>query len=224
MALAPARGRFITLEGGEGAGKSVQARRLAAALRELGLGVVSTREPGGSPGAEALREVILTGGAARFGAAGEALLFSAARIDHIDATIAPALRRGDWVISDRFFDSTRAYQGVAGSLDPALLASLERISVGPCRPDLTLMLDLPADEGLARAAVRRGGDVPDRFERESLAYHETLRRAFLAIAESEPWRCAVIDAQASEDAVAAAIWVTVGSRLGDALPRSARRR
>ena len=115
-----------------------------------------TREPGGSPGAEALREVILSGAAARFGADGEALLFSAARIDHIDATIAPALRRGDWVVCDRFADSTRAYQGAAGQLDPDLLASLERVAVGACRPDLTLILDLPADEGLARAAARRG--------------------------------------------------------------------
>ena len=134
MALAPARGRFITLEGGEGAGKSLQARRLAAELRALGLAVVLTREPGGSPGAEALREVILSGGAARFGAAGEAMLFSAARIDHIDETIAPALRRGAWVVCDRFVDSTRAYQGAAGELDPALIASLERVAVGDAGP------------------------------------------------------------------------------------------
>ncbi len=222
MALAPARGRFITFEGGEGTGKSVQVRRLVSRLRELGLGVVATREPGGSPGAEALREVILTGGAARFGAAGEALLFSAARIDHIDATIAPALRRGDWVISDRFFDSTRAYQGVAGDLDPALLASLERVAVGPCRPDLTFMLDLPASVGMARATLRRGAAPADRFERESLAYHETLRRAFLAIAETEPWRCVVIDGRPSEEVVADAIWRVVEARLDDALPHSAR--
>ena len=190
MARAPAPGRFITLEGGEGAGKSVQARRLAARLREAGLGVVLTREPGGSPGAEALREVILSGGAARFGAIGEAMLFSAARIDHIDATIAPALRRGEWVVCDRFLDSTRAYQGAAGRLDPALVASLERVAVGACRPDLTLVLDLPAAEGLARAAARRGEAAADRFEREGLAFHETLRRAFLAIVEAEPERCA----------------------------------
>jgi len=134
MARAPAPGRFITLEGGEGAGKSVQARRLAARLSEAGLTVVLTREPGGSPGAEALREVILSGGAARYGAIGEAILFSAARIDHIDATIAPALKRGEWVVSDRFLDSTRAYQGAAGRLDPELVASLERVAVGLCRP------------------------------------------------------------------------------------------
>jgi len=217
MARAPARGRFITLEGGEGAGKSVQARRLAARLGEAGLGVVQTREPGGSPGAEALREVILSGGAARYGAVGEAILFSAARIDHIDATIAPALKRGDWVVCDRFLDSTRAYQGAGGRLDAALVASLERVAVGACRPDLTLVLDLPAAEGLARAAARRGEAAADRFEGEGLAFHETLRRAFLAIVEAEPERCVLIDARPSEGEVAATIWAAVRARLGEPL-------
>ena len=217
MARAPARGRFITLEGGEGAGKSVQARRLAARLSESGLSVVLTREPGGSPGAEALREVILSGGAARYGAVGEAILFSAARIDHIDATIAPALKRGEWVVCDRFLDSTRAYQGAAGRLDPALVASLERVTVGACRPDLTLVLDLPAAEGLARAAARRGEAAADRFEGEGLAFHETLRRAFLEIVAAEPQRCVRIDAQPGESEVAAAIWAAVRARLGEAL-------
>ena len=217
MARAPAPGRFITLEGGEGAGKSVQARRLAARLGEAGLSVVLTREPGGSPGAEALREVILSGGAARYGAIGEAILFSAARIDHIDATIAPALKRGEWVVSDRFLDSTRAYQGAAGQLDPDLVASLERVAVGACRPDLTLVLDLPAAEGLARATARRGEAAADRFEGEGLAFHETLRRAFLAIVEAEPERCALIDARPGEGEVAAAIWAAVRARLGEAL-------
>ncbi len=217
MARAPAPGRFITLEGGEGVGKSVQARRLAARLGEAGLSVVLTREPGGSPGAEALREVILSGGAARYGAIGEAILFSAARIDHIDATIAPALKRGEWVVSDRFLDSTRAYQGAAGRLDPALVASLERVAVGACRPDLTLVLDLPAAEGLARASARRGEAAADRFEGEGLVFHETLRRAFLAIVEAEPDRCVAIDARPGEGEVAAAIWAAVRARLGEAL-------
>ena len=217
MAAAPAPGRFITLEGGEGAGKSVQARRLAARLRESGLDVVLTREPGGSKGAEEIREVILSGAGARYGAVGEALLFGAARIDHIDQTIAPALERGAWVVSDRFLDSTRAYQGAAGRLDPALIASLERVAVGACRPDLTLVLDLPVVEGLARAKARRGAAVADRFEGEGPAFHETLRRAFLAIVEAEPDRCAVIDARQSESEVAAAIWAAVRSRLGEAL-------
>lgn len=218
MARAPARGRFITLEGGEGAGKSVQARRLAARLRERGLAVVLTREPGGSPGAEALREIILSGAAARYGAEGEALLFSAARIDHIDQTIAPALRRGEWVICDRFADSTRAYQGAAGKIDPELLASLERVAVGACRPDLTLILDLPVSVGLARAAARRGvGEEADRFEREGVAFHETLRQAFLAIARAEPDRCALVDASATEDEVAEAIWAIVRERFAAVL-------
>ena len=217
MARASASGRFITLEGGEGAGKSVQARRLAARLGEAGLRVALTREPGGSPTAEALREVILSGGAARYGATGEAILFSAARIDHIDTTIAPALERGEWVVCDRFLDSTRAYQGAAGRLDPALIASLERVAVGACRPDLTLVLDLPAAEGLARAAARRGEGAADRFEGEGLAFHETLRRAFLAIVEAEPERCVLIDARPGEGAVAAAIWAAVRARLGEPL-------
>jgi dTMP kinase len=217
MGGATARGRFITLEGGEGTGKSVQARRLAGRLRELGLAVVLTREPGGSPGAEALREIILSGAAARFGAVGEALLFGAARIDHVDNTIAPALRRGEWVVCDRFADSTRAYQGAAGELDPDLLAALERVTIGACRPDLTLILDLPAAEGLARAAARRGhGEAADRFEREGLSFHETLRQAFLSIARAEPQRCAVIDAGAGEDEVAEAIWAIVRERLAGA--------
>ena len=223
MAGAPARGRFVTLEGGEGAGKSVQARRLAGRLRELGLDVVLTREPGGSPGAEALREVILSGAAARFGAVGEALLFNAARIDHVDNTIAPALRRGDWVVCDRFADSTRAYQGVAGQVDPDLLAVLERVAIGACRPDLTLILDLLAAEGLARAAARRGHrEAADRFEREGPAFHETLRQAFLSIARDEPERCAVIDAGAGEEEVAEAIWAVVRERLAGALDEEAK--
>jgi dTMP kinase len=218
-----ARGRFITLEGGEGAGKSVQTRALARRLKALRIEVVSTREPGGSPRAEALREMILSGEAARYGPAGEALLFSAARIDHLDVTIEPALARGDWVVCDRFADSTRAYQGAAGRLDPAFVARLERIVVGPTWPDLTFILDLPAEQGLARAARRRGAlDAPDRFEGEDLAFHETLRDAFLGIARAEPDRCVVIDAAGSEEDVAEAIWSLVADRLADFLPAEAR--
>jgi dTMP kinase len=208
------RGRFITLEGGEGAGKSVQARRLAMVLRARGLQVISTREPGGSPHAEALREIILSGEAARFGASAEALLFSAARIDHIDTTIEPALARGEWVISDRFADSTRAYQGAAGRLDPRFIRRLEQVVVGERRPDLTLILDLPPEQGLERASVRRGDEVVDRFEREGLSFHRTLRDAFLQIAREEPARCVVIDAAANEAQVAEAIWSAVVERLG----------
>ena len=150
-----ARGRFITLEGGEGVGKSVQAKRLEERLAALGLAVVRTREPGGSPGAEALREAILSGFAADFSPAGQALLFAAARVDHLDKTILPALARGAWVVSDRFADSTRAYQGAAGNLPPDFIASLERLTVGANRPDLTLILDLDPEVGLKRAAERR---------------------------------------------------------------------
>ena len=209
-----ARGRFITLEGGEGVGKSVQAKRLEERLSELGLVVVRTREPGGSAGAEALREAILSGFAGEFNPVGQALLFSAARVDHLDKTILPALASGAWVVSDRFADSTRAYQGAAGNLPPDFIASLERLTVGANRPDLTLILDLDPEVGLKRAAERRQGRGPaDRFESEALPFHKTLRRAFLDIAAAEPWRCAIIDAGRSEDDVAAAIWSTVETRL-----------
>ena len=159
-----ARGRFITLEGGEGVGKSVQARRLEERLAGLGLAVVRTREPGGSPGAEALREAILSGFAAEFNPAGQAFLFSAARVDHLDKTILPALASGAWVVSDRFADSTRAYQGAAGNLPPEFIASLERLTVGANQPDLTLILDLDPEVGLKRAAARRQTGPADRFE------------------------------------------------------------
>lgn len=210
------KGRFITIEGGEGAGKSVQAKRLEARLAALGLAVVGTREPGGSPGAEALREAILTGFASEFSPAGQALLFAAARVDHLDKTILPALKRGAWIVSDRFADSTRAYQGAAGNLPPDFIGSLERLTVGANRPDLTLILDLPAEIGLQRAAKRRRTERPDRFESEGLPFHETLRRAFLDIAAAEPRRCVVIDALRSEEAVAAAIWSAVETRLDPA--------
>ena len=172
-----------------------------------------TREPGGSPQAEALRDAILSGFAAQFGPEGEALLFGAARIDHIDKTILPALARGAWVVCDRFADSTRAYQGVAGNLPPGYIARLEQVVVGANRPDLTLILDIPAETGLKRAAKRRGKGGADRFEAEALAFHQTLRRAFLDIAAAEPQRCAVIDALKSPKDVAAAIWAVVEARL-----------
>lgn len=213
---APRRGRFITLEGGEGAGKSVQARRLEARLKAVGLDVVRTREPGGSPHAEALREVILSGFARPFGPEGEALLFAAARIDHLDATIVPALERGQWVVSDRFADSTRAYQGAAGNLPAEYIDQLERIAIGANSPDLTLILDLPPEVGLERANERRGEGGADRFEAEGLAFHETLRRAFLDIAARDPERCALIDALKNEDDVEAEIWNTVAARLDPA--------
>lgn len=206
------RGRFITLEGGEGAGKSTQARRLARHLESRGLSVVLTREPGGSPGAEIIRHVILSGAAEPFGADAEAMLFAAARRDHLRVTILPALERGDWVICDRFADSTRVYQGVAGKVDPEFILALERITVGRNRPDLTLILDLPAKVGLARVAAR--GEATDRFEKETLAYHTKLRQGFRALARAEPERCRLIDASLDEDAVACQIRAVVDERFG----------
>jgi dTMP kinase len=214
--ITQARGRLITLEGGEGVGKSVQARRLEERLAALGLVVVRTREPGGSPGAEALREAILSGFASDFSPAGQALLFSAARVDHLDQTILPALATGAWVVSDRFADSTRAYQGVAGNLPPDFIASLERLTIGANHPDLTLILDLDPEVGLKRAAERRRTGPADRFESEGLSFHKTLRRAFLDIATAEPRRCIVVDADQSEGKVAAAIWSAVEGRLDPA--------
>jgi dTMP kinase len=214
------RGRFITLEGGEGAGKTVQAKRLEDKLTTLGVEVVRTREPGGSPHAEQLREAILSGFAAQFGPDGEALLFAAARIDHLDKTILPALERGAWVVCDRFADSTRAYQGVAADLPPAFIARLEEVVVGLNRPDLTLILDIPAEAGLERAQVRRGTGSADRFETEGLEFHDTLRRAFLDIAAAEPERCVVVDALKSEEKVAEAIWSAVEERLDPAAAKA----
>ncbi|HLW93087.1 MAG TPA: dTMP kinase [Roseiarcus sp.] len=211
---APKRGCFITFEGGEGVGKSTQAQLLAERLRDAGFTIVTTREPGGSPRAEALRRVILSGAAQPFGPSGEAILFSAARIDHIDKKIEPALAAGQWVICDRFADSTRAYQGAAGKLDKGLIDSLERVAVGDTKPDLTLILDMPIERSLARAAERRDpGAAPDRFEGESRGFHEALRQAFLDIAAAEPRRCVVIDADHPSDEVAKAIWATVRERL-----------
>ncbi len=207
------RGAFITLEGGEGAGKSVQTRRLAASLRARGHEVVATREPGGTPHAEALRALILSGGLRDRGPGAEALAFSAARIDHIDALIAPALARGAFVVCDRFADSTRAYQGAAGELPVQFLDRLERVVVGACQPDLTLVIDLAPEIGLARAAARRGEGAVDRFEAEGLNFHRALRAGFLDIARAQPARCVVIEGAGDEDSVAGAIWSAVSARV-----------
>ncbi|TLG71574.1 dTMP kinase [Methylocystis sp. B8] len=210
----PEIGRFITFEGGEGVGKSTQLARLAEHLRECGFEVVTTREPGGTPKAERLRNFLLSGRAAPLGPLAEAALFSAARADHVESLIAPALNRGAWVLCDRFADSTRAYQGARGGVDAKTLALLERAAVGETRPDLTIVLDLPAHEGLARAASRRdGGDEVDRFESEKPDFHEELRQAFLDIAESESERCCVIDAARSVDDVARAVRAFVHDRF-----------
>ena len=197
-----ANGVFITFEGGEGAGKSTQIDRLAAKLRAKKYDVVVTREPGGSPGAEAVRHVILSGAAEPFGARMEALLFAAARSDHVEQVIRPAIERGAIVLCDRFMDSSRVYQGVTGGLAPDYMATLERVAINGMVPDLTLIFDIDPVEGLRRATVRRGaGAVVDRFEKETLAIHQLRREAFLAIAAAEPERCVVIDAAASLEAV-----------------------
>ncbi|MBB4302483.1 dTMP kinase [Rhodobium orientis] len=206
-------GTFITFEGGEGAGKSTQIRRLAARLETLGLEVVTTREPGGSPGAEAIREVLLSGKAKALGPLVEATLFAAARIDHVANTIRPALERGAVVLCDRFTDSTRVYQGDGDGVDAKTVAELERIAVDDVRPGLTLILDLPVEVALERIAARRGDENPDRFEGEADAVHRRRREAFLTIAENEPERCAVIDASGDEDTVAGRIWAAVAGRL-----------
>jgi dTMP kinase len=209
-----ARGRLITLEGGEGAGKSTQLAHIVRWLLEGGIEAIGTREPGGSPDAEILRTFLLSGRLASLGPAAEAILFAAARIDHIDATIEPALAAGKCVVCDRFADSTRAYQGAREQLDPCFLRALERVTLGAVRPDLTLIFDLPAAEGLARAGLRREPDEgPDRFEGEDLRFHENLRAAFLAIAAAEPERCAVIDASQPEEEVSQAIFGIISKRL-----------
>ncbi len=193
------RGKFITFEGGEGTGKSTQAAMLALRLESLGLRVLLTREPGGSPGAEIIRHVLLSGAAKPFGPEAEAMLFAAARDDHIRYAILPALEAGDWVICDRFADSTRVYQGALGEVDQRLIKALERVSLGDLYPNLTLVLDVPVALGLKRAARRRGGANPDRFEAETIDFHEKLRRAYLALAAAEPDRCAFIDASAPKE-------------------------
>jgi dTMP kinase len=207
------RGKFITFEGGEGTGKSTQAAMLALRLEALGLGVLLTREPGGSPGAEIIRHVLLSGAAKPLGPDVEAMLFAAARDDHVRCAIEPALAAGKWVICDRFADSTRVYQGTLGAVDRRLINSLERVSIGDLSPDLTLVLDVPVDVGLQRTAARRGDAKPDRFEAENAQFHEKLRDAFRALAAEEPQRCVVIDAAAAKEKVAKDIWDTVQSRL-----------
>lgn len=209
------RGLFITFEGGEGAGKSTQIARLAEWLRARGREVVVTREPGGSPGAEAVRHVLLSGAAEPFGAKMEALLFAAARADHVEQVIRPAVERGAIVLSDRFVDSSRVYQGVTGDLDPRFMAALERVTVNGVMPDLTLILDLDPVEGLRRADQRRGEAAADRYEKETVEIHRRRREAFLDIAREEPGRCAVIDASADEATIAAEIAAAV-ARLAEA--------
>ncbi|MCY0094978.1 dTMP kinase [Hoeflea ulvae] len=199
-------GRFITFEGGEGVGKSTQIHRLADVLRRRGHDVLVTREPGGSPGAEAVRHVLLSGAAEEFGVRMEAILFAAARSDHVEEVIRPAVDQGTIVLCDRFMDSSRVYQGVTGNLEPQFIRNLERIAIHGMVPDLTLVLDLPAESGLRRAKARESKDAtPDRFEKEELSTHEMRREAFIELTQKEPDRCKLIDASRSQDGVALAI-------------------
>jgi dTMP kinase len=206
-------GRFITFEGGEGSGKSTQAGILANRLARAGRQVLATREPGGSPAAEEIREALLSGKIWQFGPFAEALLFSVARGDHVENAIREALLDGKWVVCDRFLDSTRAYQGATAGVPKSLINALERLTVGGLLPDITFVLDIHAEEGLQRAAERRGGGTPDRFESQELMLHERVRRAFLDIAEEEPDRCIVIDASQPEAMVAEDVWEVVLQRL-----------
>ena len=209
------RGRFITLEGGEGAGKTTQVALLQAALRGAGIDALATREPGGAPGAEAIRPLLVQGAPGRWDALAEALLHYAARRDHLVTTVRPALEAGTWVISDRFADSTMAYQGFGLGLGAELIAALDEAVVGDTRPDLTLILDLPVEAGLQRAAARH--DDAQRYERMDLDFHRRVRQGFLDIARRDPGRCLVIDAAGAIEATHAAVRDAVRERLEVAL-------
>lgn len=208
-----AEGRFITLEGGEGTGKSTLARGLVEALRADGREVVLSREPGGAPGADAIRKLLVEGEAGRWSAMEEALLFAAARLNHLTHTIRPALAHGAWVVCDRYYDSTRAYQVAAGGLKPEALDALNALIDAPA-PDLTLVLDIDAARGLQRSQGRHAGE--DRFEQKDAGFHQRVRDEFLAIAAREPQRCVVIDARQAADEVLNQALLVVKERLAAA--------
>jgi dTMP kinase len=201
------RGLFISFEGGEGAGKTTQIQRLKARLAATGKQVVTTREPGGTSGAEAIRKLLVEGDAYNWDSTTEALLHFAARRDHVTKVIAPALEKGAIVISDRFFDSTYAYQGYGQGLDTGLIDRLRELAIGDLKPDITLVLDLPSEKGLERASVQQ------RYERMGLPFHERLRQGFLAMSAKEPARFHVINAAQSIESVEQAIWAVVNKRV-----------
>jgi dTMP kinase len=207
------RGRFITFEGGEGSGKSTQIKTLAQRLDAAKLRTIVTREPGGSPGAEIIRHLVLSGMGKLLGADAETLLFAAARDDHVRSVIQPALSQGTWVLCDRFSDSTRAYQGRLGHVAPGVLNAMERVTIGDLKPDLTIILDVPVEIGMQRAAARRGTGAPDRFEAEDVKFHQDLRDAYRQIAAAEPERCVLIDATPDPAIVAANVWTALRDRL-----------
>lgn len=211
-----ARGRFITFEGGDGAGKSTQVARLVEALAATGRTVLRTREPGGAPGAEEIRALLLSGAPGKWLPMTEAMLHFAARFEHVERRIKPALAAGTWVVSDRFFDSTMAYQGYGHRLGPAMIRRLQRLVLGSFRPDLTIILDVPVELGLARAGKRGGGE--DRYERMDVLFHRRLRGGFAAIARAEPKRCVAVRASGPEDEVWQRVRRVVRTRLGVVLP------
>jgi len=204
--------KFITFEGGEGGGKSTQVKLLARSLENAGLNAVLTREPGGAPEAEEIRNLLVSGAVERWQPMSEVFLHYAARIEHVTRTVKPALAQGNWVISDRFADSTMAYQGYGHNLNRDDLKRLYRLALGDFRPDLTLILDLPVDAGLARAGQR--GDSEDRYERMGNGFHQRLRDGFLEIAKADPARCRIVDASDSIDGVHEQIISQVNSRFG----------
>jgi dTMP kinase len=212
------RGRFISFEGGEGAGKSTHIRKLAERLAAVKLRAIVTREPGGSPGAEIIRHVVLSGMGKLLGPDAETLLFAAARDDHVRTVIQPALAQGIWVLCDRFIDSTRAYHGRLGQVAPGVLNAMQRVTIGNLKPDLTIILDVPVEVGLKRAAARRGDGAPDRFEAEDLKFHQDLRDAYRQIAAEDPQRCVLIDANADPDQVAAQVWTALRDHLLSTAP------
>ena len=209
----PGRGRFISFEGGEGSGKSTQIRILAERLDAAKLRAIVTREPGGSPGAEIIRHLLLSGMGKLLGPDAETLLFAAARDDHVRTVIKPALSQGVWVLCDRFSDSTRAYQGRLGKVSPEFMNAMERVTIGNLKPDLTLILDVPVEVGMQRAAARRGSGAPDRFEAEDVKFHQQLRDAYRQIAADEPKRCVLVDANADANTVAASVWAALRDRF-----------
>ena len=209
----PGRGRFVSFEGGEGSGKSTQIKRLAERLNAARLPNIVTREPGGSVGAEIMRHLVLSGVGKLLGPDAETLLFAAARDDHVKHVIEPALAQGTWVLCDRFSDSTRAYQGRLGQVAPGVLNAMQRVTIGDLKPDLTIILDIPVEVGLQRAAARRGSGAPDRFESENLQFHQDLRDAYRQIAAEDPQRCVLIDANADADTVAARVWTALRDHL-----------
>jgi dTMP kinase len=207
------RGRFITFEGGEGTGKSTQIKKLADRLTAAKLRIRVTREPGGSLGAEIMRHLVLSGMGKLLGPEAETLLFAAARDDHVRTVIQPALSQGVWVLCDRFADSTRAYQGSLGQVPDSLINAMQRVTIGDLKPDLTIILDVPVEIGLKRAAARRGNAAPDRFESEDIKFHQKLRDGYREIAAAEPKRCVLIDASADPDTVAAGVWAALRDRF-----------